>query len=61
MDRYKLRSDLPWYAHALYWVSLLAFLALFIIFALPVLDTYVATPFADSLTNFIFGPEPASQ
>lgn len=47
MDRYKLRPDLPWYAHALYWVSLLAFMALFIVFVLPLIYRYVSIPLGD--------------
>lgn len=57
MDR--LRPDLPWYAKALYWPLWLGFMALFIIFVLPLIDTYVGIPFADWISVLIFGSAPA--
>lgn len=52
MDRYKLRPDLPWYAHALYWVSWLGIMALFVIFVLPLIAHYISEPFSQWAGSF---------
>ncbi|MCB1470690.1 MAG: hypothetical protein KDK08_26855 [Rhizobiaceae bacterium] len=52
MDRYKLRSDLPWYVHALYWVSWLGFMALFVIYILPLIAQSISEPFSHWVGSF---------
>ena len=41
---------------ALCWVTFIIVMAVFAYFAVPLLDRYAGTPFADWFTNLIFGP-----